>query len=100
IGKQILISIVTLGFYGYYWAYVCQEELKQHTGEGLGGAVGLIIYIFVQPVTWFLLPMEIKNMYERDGQESPVSAMTAFWVLLFGIPWYVKCQAALNEHWP
>ncbi len=38
-------------------------------------------------------------MYERDGRESPVSAATAAWVLLFGFPWYIKVQRALNDYW-
>ena len=38
-------------------------------------------------------------MYEADGQTSPVGPATAFWVLLFGVPWYVKCQSALNHYW-
>lgn len=99
IGKQILLSVVTLGFYGYYWAYQSHEDIKQHTGEGVGGVVGVIIYIFIGIVTLFLLPVEIKKMYEADGRQSPVGPGTAFWILLFGIPWYVKCQRALNDYW-
>jgi hypothetical protein len=43
--------------------------------------------------------IEIKKMYEADGQTSPVGPATAFWILLFGVPWYVKCQSALNQYW-
>ena len=93
------MSIVTLGIYGIYWAYVSHEEVKQYSGEGVGGVLGAVIYSFVGIITLFLLPIEIKKMYEQDGRTSPVSAATAFWALLFGIPWYVKCQAALNDFW-
>jgi hypothetical protein len=99
IGVQILLSIVTLGIYGWYWAYTSHEDIKAHTGEGVGGVLGVVLYAFVGVVTLFLLPIEIKRTYERDGQQSPVSAATAAWVLLFGIPWYVKCQGALNRYW-
>jgi hypothetical protein len=99
IGIQVLLSIVTLGIYGLYWAYKSHEEIQRHTGEGVGGVVGFLLYFFVGIVTLFLLPIEIKKMYERDGRHSPVSAATAFWILLFGIPWYVKCQSALNDYW-
>ncbi|MBI2168835.1 MAG: DUF4234 domain-containing protein [Actinobacteria bacterium] len=98
-GKQILLAIVTLGFYGIYWAYKNHEEIKQHSGEGIGGAAGAVIYALVGVVTLFLLPVEIKKMYEADGRQSPVGAGTAAWVLLFGIPWYVKRQTALNDYW-
>jgi hypothetical protein len=99
IGLQILVSIVTLGLYGVYWAYTSHEELKQYSGEGVGGVVGAVIYFFAGIITLFLLPVEIKKMYEMDGRPSPVSAATALWILLFGIPWYVKCQGALNDFW-
>ena len=70
-----------------------------HSGEGVGGVIGAVIYFFAAIITWFLLPIEIEKMYKRDGRPSPVSAVTAFWILLFGIPWYVKCQGALNDYW-
>ena len=99
IGTQVLLSILTLGFYGLYWAYVSHDEIKRHSGEGIGGVLGLVLYAFLGIVTLFLLPLEIKRMYEREGLRSPVGAATAFWVLLFGIPWYVRCQSALNQYW-
>jgi hypothetical protein len=98
-GKQILWAILTLGIYGVYWIYVNQEEIKAHSNQGVGGVVGAIIYVFVGIVSWFLLPIEIQKMYEQDGKQSPVSAVTAFWILLFGVPWYIKCQNALNDYW-
>ena len=98
-GKQTVLAIVTFGLYGVYWAYVNHEEIKQHTGEGIGGAFGAVIYAIAGIVTLFLLPIEIKKMYERDGKTSPVGPATAFWILAFGLPWYYKCQKALNEYW-
>ncbi len=60
------------------------------TGEGIGGPLGAVIYAVAGIVTLFLLPIEIKKMYERDGRTSPVGPATAFWILLFGFPWYLK----------
>jgi len=37
VGFGILLYIVTFGLYGWYWAFKSQEEMKQHTGEGVGG---------------------------------------------------------------
>jgi hypothetical protein len=99
VALQFLLAVVTFGLYGIYWAYKCHEEVKVHTGEGIGGPLGALIYVVAGVVTLFLLPIEIQRMYERSGWKSPVSAMTAFWILLFGIPWYVKCQQALNQYW-
>ncbi len=98
-GKQIILGIVTLGIYSVYWIYVNHEEIKQHTGDGIGGVLGAVIHVFAGVVNLFLLPIEIQRMYERDGRESPVGPVTAAWILLFVIPWYVKCQNALNEYW-
>jgi hypothetical protein len=99
IATQVLLSIVTLGVYGVYWAYTSHEDIRRRTGDGIGGVLGAVVYLFAAFVTWFLLPVEIQRMYERDGRESPVRASTAAWILLFGIPWYVKCQRALNRYW-
>lgn len=99
IGTQIGLSVITLGFYGVYWAYQSHEDIKQHTGEGIGGVLGAVIYFIAGIVTLFLLPVEIKKMYEADGQTSPVGPATAFWILALVIPWYVKCQGALNRYW-
>ncbi len=99
IGTQILLSFVTLGLYGAYWAYTNHEDIRRHTDEGAGGVFGVLIWVFAGFVSLFLLPIEIQRMYEADGRESPVRASTAFWILAFGIPWFVKCQRALNEYW-
>jgi hypothetical protein len=99
IGKQVLLSFVTLGLYGIYWAYQSHEDISQHMRSGITGLVGVLIAVFAGFITWFLLPMEIKRMYEADGRTSPVGPGTAFWILLFAIPWYVKCQSALNQYW-
>jgi hypothetical protein len=99
IGRQILLSIVTLGLYAPYWAYTSHEDIRRHTGDGIGGVLGVLIWVFAGFVSLFLLPIEIQRMYEADGRESPVRASTAFWILAFGVPWFVKCQQALNDYW-
>ncbi|MDQ4131941.1 MAG: DUF4234 domain-containing protein [Actinomycetota bacterium] len=99
IGSQVLISILTLGFYGWYWIYRCHEDVKLHSGQGIGGVVGMIIYIVFSIVNVFLLPIEIQKMYEQEGQTSPVRWTSGFWIFLFAIPWYWKMQSALNQHW-
>jgi hypothetical protein len=80
----IVIFIGTLGIYGLYWTYKTFEELKRHTGEGVGGGVALIPYVafFVPPfepigmLPGFLAPRELGRMYRRDGREPPVSGWT------------------------
>jgi hypothetical protein len=101
----LLISLITLGIYTIYWAYKTQDELKQHTGEGLGGVLGLVVWILISPVSAFVIPSEIGKMYARAGRESPVSGWTGLWYFPFGvliipiIVWFVKVQGALNRYW-
>jgi hypothetical protein len=102
IGLTILLTIVTCGIYGLYWEYVTFEELKQHNRKGLGGVVGLVIGILIGIVNAFVLPSEIKAMYEEDGRSSPVEPIHGLWVFLpivGGIIWFVKVQGALNDYW-
>ena len=103
----ILISIITLGIYFLYWTYQVFREMKEHSGEGVGGPIGLIIGIFVGFVNLFLIPIEIAKMYEKAGKTvvgktPPVTWVVGLWNLIpligFFI-WAVKVQNALNGKW-
>ena len=98
----ILLSIVTLGIYTLYWYYAVFEELKDRTGNGVGGPIGLLLGLCIGIVNIFLLPSEVGNMYAQEGLEKPVTGLTGFWVLipLVGfIIWIVKVQNAMNHRW-
>ncbi len=103
IGFGILLFIVTLGFYSWYWAFKTHEEIRQHSGEGLGGVLGLVIWILITPVSAFVIPSEIGKMY--DGREPPVTGWTGLWLFPGGIliipaiVWFVKVQGSLNQYW-
>jgi hypothetical protein len=102
IGFVIVISIITLGIYSLYWVYKTQQEVKEHAGLGVGGVVGLVIYILLQPVTWFLVPSEVGQMYRADGREAPFTGWTGLWLLLpivGAFVWIIKVQGALNRYW-
>jgi uncharacterized protein DUF4234 len=102
IGMSILLFIVTLGIWGLYYVFKTHEEIKQYSGQGVGGGVGLIIAVLVGIVTPFLLASEVKTLHEQDGRESPVTGATGAWILLplvGGFIWFVKVQRALNEFW-
>jgi hypothetical protein len=100
------LSIITFGIYSFYYYFVTHEEMKRHSGEGVGGALGLIIAIFTLGlVTPFLLPNEVGNLYARQGRPRPVTATTGLWVLLGSIiligplVWLIKTNGALNAYW-
>jgi tetrahydromethanopterin S-methyltransferase subunit G len=98
----IVITIITLGIYHLYWVYKVYEEMKQHTGEGLGGVVGLVIALVIGVVNYFVIPSEIGKMYRVDGSEAPMSGWTGLWIILPILGWFVwivKVQGALNRYW-
>ncbi len=99
---MLLLTIVTLGIYGLYYYFKTFDEMKEYSGEGVGGVVGLLLSIFCGIVTIFLLPAEVGNLYERDGREKPISGATGFWVLLpliGSLIWLWKMQGRLNDFW-
>jgi len=98
----IVLSIVTLGIYHLYWVFKTFDELKRHTGEGIGGVLGLVIALVISPVNYFVMPSEIGKMYRGDGRAAPMTGLTGLWILLpiVGlIVWVVKVQRALNRYW-
>jgi hypothetical protein len=100
------LSIITFGIYSLYYYFVTHEEMKRHSGDGVGGAIGLVLAIFTLGlVTPFLLPHEVGTLYARQGRNRPVSATTGLWVLLGSIiligplVWLIKTNGALNAYW-
>src|SRR3954452_13248666 len=81
-GIAILLCIVTLGIYTLVYYYQTHEEMKRHSGDGLGGGLALVIALFVGIVSPSLLSNEVGTLYERTGRAKPVSAVTALWLLL------------------
>ncbi|MGB0102059.1 MAG: DUF4234 domain-containing protein, partial [Nocardioides sp.] len=105
-GVCVLLTIVTLGFYTWYWYYKTSDEMKRHSGDGVGGGIALILAIFVGIVMPFLSSSEVGKLYQRDGKKPPVSGATGLWYLLLGwvffigaIVWFVKTNGALNDYW-
>ena len=86
--------------------YQTHEEMKRHTGQGIGGVLALVLSLFVGIASPYLLSWhEVGGLYERRGQRLPVNAITALWFflgafLLVGpIIWFVKTNGALNAYW-
>lgn len=100
---SILWAVLTLGIYTFIWTYKTQEEMKRYSGNGVGGVLGLVIYILLAPVTFFVVPSEVRYMYEDlDGQRSPVNGIYGLWFLLPLIGhliWFIQVQGALNRYW-
>ena len=104
-GVCILLAIVTFGIYSIFWFYKVHEEMKRHSGQGIGGAVALLLTIFIGVVTPFLTSSEVGGLYERAGREKKVSGATGLWyfpgafILVGPLVWFVKTNGALNDYW-
>ena len=104
-GICILLTIVTLGFYSWYWYYVTHDEMKRHSGNGLGGGLALLLTILVGFVMPYLTSSEVGQLYSRRGQQPPVTGLTGLWyfpgifILVGPIIWFIKTNDALNGYW-
>ena len=104
-GVQMLLFLVTFGFWALVYHFQTHDEMRRHSGRGLGGVVALLVAFFVSFASPFLLSSEVGDLYERSGRSRPVSALTGLWVLpgfllLVGpIVWFVKTNGALNAYW-
>jgi hypothetical protein len=104
-GVQILLFLVTFGVWGFVYYFQTHEEMRRHTGEGVGGVLALLLSFFVGIVSPYLLSHEVGALYERRGSARPVSALTGLWffpgmLLVVGpIIWFIQTNIALNDYW-
>jgi len=96
------LSIITLGIYALYWQYATFKELKDYSGNGIGGGLGLLFAILLGIVNVFLMPAEVADLYASEGRPPPVSWLTGFWILIpfvGWIIWVVRTQGRLDDFW-
>jgi hypothetical protein len=104
-GLHMLLFVVTFGIWGHVYFFQTHEEMKRHSGEGIGGVLALLLSLFVWVASPFLLSHEVGRLYERRGLRGPVSALTGLWFfpgmfLLVGpIIWFVLTNRALSHYW-
>jgi hypothetical protein len=102
---QMLLFVVTAGIWGYVYFFQTHEEMKRHSGDGIGGVIALVVALFFWMASPVLLSHEVGRLYERAGRRAPVSALTGLWVfpgifLLVGpLIWFVLTNRALNDYW-
>ncbi len=96
------LSIITLGIYALYWQYAMFKEMKDYSGKGIGGGLGLLFAILLGIINVFMMPAEVGDLYAGEGQQPPVTGLTGFWILLpfiGGFIWIIKTQNRLNDFW-
>ncbi|RYP86819.1 DUF4234 domain-containing protein [Nocardioides guangzhouensis] len=104
-GTCILLMFVTFGIYGLVWYYSTHDEMKRHSGQGIGGGIALLLALFVGIVMPYLTSSEVGGLYERAGRERRVSGATGLWyfpgmlIIVGPIVWFVKTNGALNDYW-
>jgi hypothetical protein len=101
--------IVTFGIYAWVWYYRVHDDMKRHTGKGIGGLAALLVSMYVGfllPVMPYITAEEVGKLHERAGRPAPVTGLTGLWffpgMFLLGvgpIVWFVKTNGALNEYW-
>ena len=102
---QVVLFVVTFGIWGLVYLFQTHEEMKRHSGDGIGGVIALVVGLFATMASPYLLSHEVGGLYERRGQRKPVSALTGLWVfpgilLLVGpLIWFVLTNTALNRYW-
>lgn len=104
-GMTMLLFFVTLGIWGFVYYFQTQEEMKRHSGEGVGGVLALVIAVIFGIVSPFILSHEVGRLYERRGQTPPVTALTALWffpgmfIIVGPFIWFIRTNNALNDYW-
>ena len=102
---QLLLILVTAGIWAYVYFFQTHDEMRRHSGQGIGGVPALLISLFVTVASPFLLSHEVGGLYAREGRPRRVSALTGLWFfpgifLLVGpIIWFVLTNSALNDYW-
>lgn len=104
-GLQVLLFVVTFGIWGYVYVFQAHDEMKRHTGDGIGGVLALLLMLLLGLASPFLLSHEVGRLHESRGRRRPVSALTGLWFfpgvfLLVGpLIWFVLINRALNTYW-
>ena len=65
-GACIGLMIITFGIY-IWWYFKTHEEMKQHSGQGIGGAIALILALFVGIVLPYINSGEVGESLRARG---------------------------------
>src|SRR5579875_3014182 len=80
-GMSILLFVVTFGIYGFIYNYQVHDEMKRHSGRGIGGGIALLLTFLAGVAMPFITPMEVGGLYTLRGQRPPVNGWTGMWYL-------------------
>jgi hypothetical protein len=81
-GTTILLVVVTLGIYIFIYNYSVHDEMKRHSGRGIGGGIALLLSFLAGVAMPFITPAEVANLYRMRGWAEPVNGWTGLWAVL------------------
>ena len=64
-GLVITLMIITLGIWGIFWTYRTNEDLKVYNRDGLGGVLGVVLYIILGVVLNYMRPDLMQPMLDH-----------------------------------
>ena len=93
-GRCFAIGVLTAGIGLYVWTYRVHKEMKEHSRQGLGGGIALLIALAVSLAMPFLTSSEVGGLYARRGLPEPVRGLTGLWVLVPALLGYLTAGLA------
>ena len=93
--KQVLLFVVTLGFYGDYWFYVTSKEMLAY--KKLDGSPGLWTVLFLIPVANLYAYWKYSKVIDAvtDGKYQTI-LIFILWIFFAPAVWYLT-QTELNK---
>lgn len=88
-GISILLFVCTLGIYTFFYNYNVHNEMRRHSGRGIGGGVALLLTFIANIAMPFVTAAEVGSLYTRRGQRPPVTGWTGLWLLVPAVAGYV-----------
>jgi hypothetical protein len=92
---QVVLMIVTLGFYAVYWYYVTLKGL--HTANGKEASADLWTVLALVPIAnLFAYWHYASESVEFVDQKYPAIVLFLAWIIFFPVAWYLV-QSELNK---
>ena len=106
LGLILLFSIVSLGFFNFYWVYIVSYELKQVSGddkikpvfEGIISVLTLGIYLIFWSYKYGKYILDVQKKQGMQPRDYSFLCAVLSGVLLFPVTMLIM-QKQLNELW-
>ena len=93
---QVILMIVTLGFYGIYWFYVTCQELDG-LAESMSVSAGLLTFLLFIPIANLYAWYKYAELYETVSRDHMNRWIVFLLVLVFNPAVWFIVQSELNK---